>query len=502
MSTMEMRTSSRDLSTIALMQLICIVTGLIPLILFPAQSVFQGMHRALVSTQGVCAFLILLLPVLFRKRYDVFEPLSFALLTVLFGITLRAIYMATFDNDNIRDVLLFGKRIDDIILGGNFVIFSIAFFVMGYMIRFPVIDFNRFSIIRKDNWNTPRLFIVIGFLLLVSVLCIIIYVKNMGIATLMLSNISTKHSFVVSGADYKYSSLSYYRWGASLAQPAFFLFLTWFSANRKSWVSPAGAFCVFLGLLSAVFPIFNSSRSDVVTIFIMALVLVHYVRREIPVKLILWAMVLSVVLILAMSALRKKPSTMDEIMPYFTGEKALEIMVGNQNFFGIDKAAHIVAAVPGHLEYQYGTTLVSWLVAPIPRTLWPQKPVIAMGGTIGQYVYGSKDLSGKGGGIPPGYAVELYCSFGYLGVMGGMFLLGCFLKFLYQSARPFMHKNKNAVLLYVPVMISFSFDLLGGCVSVSVIGALTQIIPITFALMFIQSGAMPHETALDGAKET
>lgn len=502
MSSTAMRTQPNGLSAIALMQLICIVTGLIPLFLLPVQTMFQGVDRAMVSSQGICAFLILLLPVLFMKRYDVFEPLSFAMLTTLFGITLRAVYMATFDNDNIRDELLFGKNITSIINGGNFVIFAIAFFVVGYMIRFPVVDVTRFSLLRKDQWSTIRLFLVIGFLLSIALLCMIIYVKNLGITALMLSNISTKHSYVVSNAEYKYSSLGYYRWGASLAQPAFFLFLTWFSAARKRWFSPAGAFCLFLGLLSTVFPIFNSSRSDVITIFIMAMVIVHYIRKEIRVKTLLWAMFLSVVLILAMSALRKKPTTMEEMVPYFTGEKVLEIMVGNRNFFGIDKATHIVAAVPGHLDYQYGLTLVSWLVAPIPRTMWPQKPVIAMGGTIGQYVYGTKDISGKGGGIPPGFAVELFCNFGYLSVAGGMFLLGCFLKFLYQSCRRLLHTNKNVVLFYVPPMISFSFDLLGGTLSQAVIGSMIQLIPISFTLWFIQKGAMAPDDALVETKET
>ncbi|MGH7266135.1 MAG: hypothetical protein ACREMB_15010, partial [Candidatus Rokuibacteriota bacterium] len=43
---------------------------------------------------GLVALLIVATPVLFRRRYDVFSPWSFVVLTVFIGVTVRSVHIA------------------------------------------------------------------------------------------------------------------------------------------------------------------------------------------------------------------------------------------------------------------------------------------------------------------------------------------------------------------------------------------------------------------------
>jgi oligosaccharide repeat unit polymerase len=267
------------------------------------------------------------------------------------------------------------------------------------------------------------------------------------------------------------ASLGYERWAASIITPAFFMLLTWFAASGRKWFSLAGASVVFIGLQATIFPILTSSRSEVAILLIISMVIWHYMRKQIRARTLVWIAVTGIIVFMIMSALRKNTNSLSEIVPYLTGGKVVEALVANQNLLGIDKTARIINAVPNKLPYEYGSTLLLWLVAPIPRTIWKQKPIISAGEIIGQELYEPHFMQATGG-VPPGILAELYWNFGFAGIFGGMFLLGCFLKLLYQSFRTELSKNKNILVIYLPFLVVFSFAIPGGNFSGAIVGLL------------------------------
>lgn len=82
----------------------------------------------------------------------------------------------------------------------------------------------------------------------------------------------------------------------------------------------------------------------------------------------------------------------------------------------------------GNIEYQYGSTLVNIVFAPIPSSLWPNKPHIDESGIVGKALMGSEYW-----GLPPGpYGISFF-NFGFLGVIIIAFIVGIIVRKLYYK---------------------------------------------------------------------
>ena len=104
-------------------------------------------------------------------------------------------------------------------------------------------------------------------------------------------------------------------------------------------------------------------------------------------------------------------AVMTALRPGIADQNVLESIVLNRNQIELPKTAHIINAVPETLDFQYGKTLTRWLAAPIPREVWPDKPVIHPGPIIGNRIYGQRVA-----GVPPGLIAELWWNFGWFGI--------------------------------------------------------------------------------------
>lgn len=479
--------TNQQFGWLLLMQTVCITLGFSLIVCLPVSAILVGVENTLILGMGFCALLVLVLPVLHWRDYDIFQPLSFVILTSLLGITLNSLYIIIGNNEHVYYRLLVGKTPNFLFAGYAVVFFGLFAFMFGYMLQVPSIQMRRFSLLRKDHWNNTRLLWVSIIGIIVAIIGIILFVRTMGIGTLVLTltDISRKRFYVVEGAEFQHASLGYHRWAASLIGPVFYVFLTWFAASEKRWLSVSGVIAACLGLFATLFPLFTSSRTGVVVVPIVAIMIWHYIRKEILVGRILLAVAFVVLIIMIMTGLRASARSNDasEVRSYLTGEKFLEVMAGSMHFFNIAKTAHIVEAVPTQLEYQYGRTFILWLFAPIPRTMWPQKPIIGVGEIVGKELFEAR-LGLPNGGIPPGFIGELYWNFGFLGVPVGMFLLGCFLKLLYNSFRNIL-RNKNAVLIYSCVVIPTAFLIPGENFSGSIIMLIMNLIPMLVILRII-----------------
>jgi hypothetical protein len=138
--------------------------------------------------------------------------------------------------------------------------------------------------------------------------------------------------------------------------------------------------------------------------------------------------------------------------------------------------AVVMDAFPDRHPYLVGESWISWLVAPVPRWVWPEK-VTAFEWQDNRIV---KTLSGAP--IPTPFVGVLYANFAWLGVLAGMFLFGAFHRGLYVwlTRSP---SDPNVVLLYALFATQLTPTSMG------LAAALQYILPVYLAIRFIGRGA-------------
>lgn len=92
------------------------------------------------------------------------------------------------------------------------------------------------------------------------------------------------------------------------------------------------------------------------------------------------------------------------------------------NFLQLQVLTVLVDRMPEELPYQHGRTLLSLLTMPVPRWLWPEKPLTAPG--VFTMAFWPEKWLGEGTTMPTGLVGELYMNFSFPGVVAGMFLFG------------------------------------------------------------------------------
>lgn len=438
-------------------------------------AILWDVTKAYLLTGALGCLSVLLLPALLSKRYDVFQPLSFAMLSVAIGVTGRTIYILS--NPNGAEHLLLGKDPEFLLPAILATLIGLLFFVIGYIQKLPKLSLRRLKIVRSDEWDVHRLWIVVLIFTGVSLTATVLFLQKTGFEFQDLTSISRKRFVVLEGSEAGYTALGYLRWAASLSQIAFMLVMAWFVSSGKRWFSAAGFVTVVMFGIAAVFPFLTSSRGSLMWLILSSMIIWHYLRRPLSIRAVAIVAIIAVVVLSIMINLRR--GDVDLIIAVSL-ESIVERLFGSRDFLDITTTAHIIAAIQdGRLDYAYGRTYFTWLYAPIPRTMWPEKPVVSIGWEIKRCVFGLYGL----GGIPPGSIGEAYWNFGYAGVVV-MWLLGAVIGWVYRSLRDYVSQNKNIALIYVYIFLLWAFRAFSNSSS-AMVGALQTALPLILALYFV-----------------
>jgi hypothetical protein len=117
----------------------------------------------------------------------------------------------------------------------------------------------------------------------------------------------------------------------------------------------------------------------------------------------------------------------------------------------LTQTANVVDLTPRVVPFQYGRLYSYMAVAWIPRFIWPNKPSMSEANRFYQVAYGLSDEGGlESVAIGVGTMTESYISFGWLGVVAVMFLMGVFYD-LYQ--RTFFGKWSGALMVCIGVAL-------------------------------------------------
>jgi oligosaccharide repeat unit polymerase len=125
-------------------------------------------------------------------------------------------------------------------------------------------------------------------------------------------------------------------------------------------------------------------------------------------------------------------------------ESIVGTIIGGRDFADIVTLAHIVRTVPDRLSLEYGKTLWVLVTRPIPRSIWPNKPV-NHGIELKNVLFNRHWL--WGGSTPPTLIGELYWNFHIPGVIVGMWLLGLIVRASYEYVRHYSD-NLFVITLY------------------------------------------------------
>ena len=241
-----------------------------------------------------------------------------------------------------------------------------------------------------------------------------------------------------------------------------------------------------LAILSASFYFFISQRTNFVFVFISLLALYHYIEYRISLR---WAITISGILLPMlglMSGLRKvswQGLESVSIYNYILPTRILNPVFG-PSYSGLPIVAHIIHMAPDEINYQFGITFIQWVVFPIPRSFWPEKPV-SVGSWLSTEIYGFSSTA------TPATAVgELYLNFGILGVFAGMAILGIIFRTIYQYLILYPDRNVSLTIVYIALANSF----IGlSDMSPRMIHTLFWLVPLIPALWYI-SEAQPIRT--------
>lgn len=452
-------------------------------VLFVTAVIEFGSVEALLCLGGAAALGVVMLPILIRNRYDLFEPITFVILAATVGVVLKAPYVVfARDDPHVRDYVLLGRPPSFLTAPMVIVLIGLTALVLGYLVRVPRLELGRLPIATRTRWDGARLAVVLSVCAVVGVASMLLYLERLGVDVTSIADMSSKRFVSVEGAeegDYGYTALGYYRWGASLVQVAFYVLLAYCLTRRKPLYSPAWVALAVIGLLSLAFPVFNGSRTGMVMLLVNAAIIVYYLNRGISVRSFLTTCAIALAGILVVTALRRGADDFATLRTFFKTAPVLRETVGSRHFLDLAKTGHIIAGVPDKVRYRYGETFVNWVVAPVPRTLWPGKPTLGSGPQLGPAIFDSRRS-----GVPPGLVAELYMNFGILGVPVGMFLVGLLLRFVYVSFRPYL-SHPSLLLFYTFIVVSLSFSLLSNDFSKIVVSILKDLVPVYVVLLLV-----------------
>lgn len=421
-----------------------------------------------------------------KRKFDLFSPLNFILISLMIGTTLRTFYLLSTDSTGFRQArLLLDESPSFLILPAIYISVAFLFLILGFQMKIKPLNLARvIPGFKRPNWSTKTLFPLVFILIAISVIGSVVYFQKTGMQELSLETFSAKRRIFMDDARTQRVSYSYYKWIASLIQFPYYILLIQFAFSKRSFFSILGFLLLITGVLAFLFPVMTNSRSHVIYLIINT-VMVWYYLRGFSIVLFSFAIPISFMFIFGLLILRQNRTMVDKPSNLSVGQ-IFEASVGYGNMLGIVKTGHIIKAVPEKVDYYYGKSMISWIFAPIPRTLWPGKPYMNPGAIVKQKFLKVGESKIMGGGVPPASIGELFWNFGYFGITIGMFLYGRMIKLFYVSFKPWLPVSKSAMLLYVCLIMQFSFVLVGNSFNQFILQSIQNGLPAVICILILR----------------
>jgi len=408
---------------------------------------------------------VLLYPVLSKKELDLFNPFIFFTISVSFGVFARTVYLRGYGLTMPYDLSLWYLKAAIILF-----MVGVCAMVGGYSLGIG----NRIARSvdlpdeNKLSWVVLRVFSTA--FLTVGVYSSFIFLEEVGLYNIV-SNISAKRSV----------ENAYTTWGIEMTYVSLLLEYL-ISQEKKKSVNVFSGLKLLILIYYLAFGFIVSSRGTILRALIVPLVVHNYNNRKVGIKTAIGGGTSFLVLFGIVGDLRPRSYTTGfDILSYFRGgffDKIRRPFVEGHYMFDITTLAKTIQGVPGQMDFQYGKTLFTWLVMPIPRSMWEEKPR-ALGQLVGEAFY-NRPSGIVGGGVPPPLVADFYLNFHVVGVVVGMFLFGVVVKAVYA----FVNINENNILACImyAILLLTIISMFNGGVSKPIVKFLKLAVPLSFAI--------------------
>jgi len=429
------------------------------------------------------ALAVMTVPLLRTRKIDWFSPWNWMFYAVFLSVFLRSIYI-TFDIPDaftIQYVFLHDESKEFLLWPMVLVLLGLCCMTLGYLAGPRVSRKISYKIFQSDDWAENRFWVVVFILQLLSFIGLYLYIKNTA-GQISMENISSHRG--ISADLNEYNSYSYLRWLISLSEIVSCLLVARIISERRFHFKKIVAFLAFLISTATMlfFSFFSQTRSGFAVWFLNIVGIIYYLRnKKLPLFKIIPLFIFVLVSVRYMTGLRGGSGFDQFSLSNFNMIRLFEPSILSTNGIDVSKTAHIMAAIPKYLDYQYGATLLRIVYLWIPRQIWPAKPV-TVDTTVGMAVFGAKTYGA--GAVPPGLIAEMYWNFWIPGIIVGCFAVGYLLKIIYTQFRRY-DTNRNIVILYVTCFMSMGGGFMGSGFSSELMGFLMTFLPSIIVLHII-----------------
>ncbi len=425
-------------------------------------------------TVAVFSMVVVLSPILFSRRYFLFEPISFVAISVLMGLCLKSFYVVLgFDSSAVvRDKLMFNLTMDEMVWSTSVLFIGLVLFSLGYFVGDRPLRIKRY---RGADVNEQRSILIGGLFILISLVAFAVFIKSSGFSYTSFSDLSKKR-FLTDNLDGggRLSNINYYYYRLSLFSKAPMYFLFYLMLVRGySLRSLVGLLFAISLVMNMAVPFFVSNKAGVILPLADLTVMSFIVRGQLNWKKLLSLSILVIILVGVIASLRAGDAA--------SGHSIFDRVFGGRYFIGITKSAHIINAFSFQFDFIYGQSLISWLNPILPESLRVDSIYFTgLGYYLGSYVFGYQSS-----GVPPGIVAEYYMNFGVWGVVVGMFITGLVFKKLHL----FLFERLDSTLflvLYAIITVRLPTFMFNNGLSVALLKVVADVILVVIFFFFVR----------------
>lgn len=329
----------------------------------------------------------------------------------------------------------------------------------------------------------------IGCMAILGFMAFLSYASATG--GLDLETLSAKRTVYVPGQAYE-GSFGAQRTVNQFSAVAFWVAVAFYAKDASGKRSLLRGLVLSTLFVNAVLlPVYSSTRAQVAYTLLIALVIHFLVSGALKRSALVLATFGGTALMGLLTILRDRSQGGNEnITPKTVFTSLNEGLVLNLNFTEIFKSVNIMEAVPYRMPFSYGSTFLNYLVAPIPRSVWPDKPIIDSGVGVGTAIYGTDGTS-----IPPGLVGEAYWAFGILGVVTGAPIFGGIIRVLTDRLLASALQDPGYAVVYGGALFTMAGTALGGSVGNALLNAALWGVTVLIGLRFC--GGWERVSAVD-----
>jgi hypothetical protein len=376
--------------------------------------------RLQLAVVGLAIGAVVSVPMVTAKRFDPISPWTVVLMVVAIGVVGRSLIVSFGwpTPERVDDLFLRGRDAESLVRGASYILVAYGLFTLAYLSRLvPGPRYANSRPLPRRTFVIPesRLLLLCAASVLIGAFAFVAYVQQTGgFDPQVLSGKRTVITRLDIESDPDYRGLGWLGILGRLPLLVALIAICWWA--KQGLLSNARIVIVaILAIVSVGISLYGSGRGTVALTVLQLIIAFGWSRGGLRARPLVLGGLAMALLVSSMSAIRHVEDVGWEDVAGAMGIRpAAEAVIVNRNMNDMTVAATIVEEVPRSLDHQWGRTYWAWVVAPVPRELWPAKPLVHSGPIIGTELYGTSRA-----GVPPGLFAELYWNFGLVGLLDG-----------------------------------------------------------------------------------